>query len=91
MKVGSRVQCLVAELGFEAEVSMAESVRRLEIEQIGFTDLVISVFGVVSCGSGRAIGNKGAVGLRTEDGSSGSAPATWSETVGRTDWAFGRL
>ncbi|KAA8531336.1 hypothetical protein F0562_006045 [Nyssa sinensis] len=41
MKVGSRVQCLVAELDFEAEVSTTESVRQVEIKQIGFTDLVV--------------------------------------------------
>ncbi|KAA8521643.1 hypothetical protein F0562_012367 [Nyssa sinensis] len=41
MKVGSRVQCLVAELDFEAEVSTTESVHQVEIEQIGFTDLVV--------------------------------------------------
>ncbi|KAA8536401.1 hypothetical protein F0562_028879 [Nyssa sinensis] len=60
---------------------------------VGFEGLVMKRWdgAAVPCGSGHAIGNKGAVGLRTEDGSSGSAPATWSETVGGADWAFGRL
>ncbi|KAA8517546.1 hypothetical protein F0562_017824 [Nyssa sinensis] len=36
MKVGSRVQCLVAELDFKVEVSTTESVRQVEIERAGF-------------------------------------------------------
>ncbi|KAA8529985.1 hypothetical protein F0562_034411 [Nyssa sinensis] len=43
MKVGSRVQCLVAELDFEVEVSTTESVRQVEIERAGFEGRLSSV------------------------------------------------